>query len=958
MQTEVCSTSDGRTSSLVGHVASVDQQNGEPWKKPLKEEETDEDEDEDYFYGGTCSSVKDTEDHQHAEFQILIKEEEPEHDDILYCEGCRSFFINKCEVHGPALFIPDIAVPLGVADRARQTLPSGLEIRKSSIPRAEPGECLTTATLFQSALISGPTRETWYVNCARNNEEQNLVVFQYRGGILYRCCRPIGPGHELLLWYEEELAKDLHSFTFNYIWNRKRSVNVQFGLENEGKGTRKALTAPGSAPLPAPHTQSVRGSVGEAVEAFEAALGAISDLEVVKKVWLDYLLFTSSKLTGRELRVFSDLVQRCLNTMPTRISLPHDSATYWSCYTFHNQVISFYLSFLPPSLHSSALERFRHTMPSNTELSLRVLQHEWIEGNVEQVKLQTRLMTATAPTCLSAWKIALAVQKQQKSRAEVQKLYQQTLQKLPLCAALWKDVIYILNHVTYCEGCRSFFINKCEVHGPALFIPDIAVPLGVADRARQTLPSGLEIRKSSIPDAGLGVFNNSDTIPVGAHFGPYQGDMVDREEAMNSSYSWVIHKSEQSEKYIDATSELHSNWMRYVNCARNNEEQNLVVFQYRGGILYRCCRPIGPGHELLLWYEEELAKDLHSFTFNYIWNRKRSVNGTNPVLQVFSCSSLSSAVKAERTHFGFFHALGDQLGEDMQTEVCSTSDGRTSSSVGHVASVDQQNGEPWKKPLKEEETDEDEDFIYGGTSSSLEDLTPEDQQNLGLQIILKEEEPEHDDYLYCEDCKSYFVNKCDVHGPALFIPDIAVPLGVTDRARQTLPPGLEIRKSSIPDAGLGVFNNSDTIPVGAHFGPYQGDMVDREEAMNSSYSWVVYQSEQCEKYIDATSEMNSNWMRYVNCARNEREQNLVAFQYQGGILYRCSQPIEPGQELLMWYEEDYAKDVTFDYLWNKKCSENSYVQTFLLSKTKCICNTLRSSLGNTAVQLMPLRLCQ
>lgn len=35
----------------------------------------------------------------------------------------------------------------------------------------------------------------------------------------------------------------------------------------------------------------------------------------------------------------------------------------------------------------------------------------------------------------------------------------------------------------------------------------------------------------------------------------------------------------------------------------------------------------------------------------------------------------------------------------------------------------------------------------GGASSSLEDLTPEDQQNLGLQIILKEEEPEHDDYL-------------------------------------------------------------------------------------------------------------------------------------------------------------------------------------------------------------------
>ncbi|KAF7707782.1 hypothetical protein HF521_019000 [Silurus meridionalis] len=282
-------------------------------------------------------------------------------------------------------------------------------------------------------------------------------------------------------------------------------------------------------------------------------------------------------------------------------------------------------------------------------------------------------------------------------------------------------------------------------------------------------------------------------------------------------------------------------------------------------------------------------------------------------------------------------ARGDQCGEEMQMEMSSTSDGGTSSSVGHVTPVELQNGEFWKKPLKEEETDEDEDFSYGGTSSSLEDLTPEDQQKLGLQIILKEEEPEHDDYLYCEDCKSFFINKCDVHGPALFIPDVAVPLGVADRARQTLPPGLEIRKSSIPDAGLGVFNNSDTIPVGAHFGPYQGDTVEREEAMNSPYSWVVYQSEQSERYIDATSEMNSNWMRYVNCARNEREQNLVAFQYQGGILYRCSQPIEPGQELLMWYEEDYAKDVTFDFLWNKKCSENNMNYTFLQIFTCSLC---------------------
>lgn len=64
-------------------------------------------------------------------------------------------------------------------------------------------------------------------------------------------------------------------------------------------------------------------------------------------------------------------------------------------------------------------------------------------------------------------------------------------------------------------------------------------------------------------------------------------------------------------------------------------------------------------------------------------------------------------------------------------------------------------------------------------------------------------------------------------------------MGVEDRPRQTLPPGLEVRASDIPDAGLGVFNMGETVCVGTHFGPYQGELVDQEKAMNSGNSWVV-----------------------------------------------------------------------------------------------------------------------
>ncbi|XP_060789185.1 zinc finger protein ZFP2-like isoform X1 [Neoarius graeffei] len=235
-----------------------------------------------------------------------------------------------------------------------------------------------------------------------------------------------------------------------------------------------------------------------------------------------------------------------------------------------------------------------------------------------------------------------------------------------------------------------------------------------------------------------------------------------------------------------------------------------------------------------------------------------------------------------------------QLCEDMKTE---TSDGETA--------------EASEVCVKKEETLE--------LNNHGDDL-----DNPPESLSIKEEEPDNKDYLYCEVCKTSFFNKCEFHGFPLFIPDTPVPMGVPDRARKTLPPGLEIRKSGIPGAGLGVFNKGEMVPIGAHFGPYQGELIDREEPMSSGYSWVIRRTRKCEENIDGKRDMHANWMRYVNCTCNDEEQNLVAFQYRGGILYRCCRPINPGQELLVWYEEEYTKELnlSFDFLWNKNCSIN------------------------------------
>uniref|UniRef100_A0A4W5LJH4 Zinc finger C3H1-type containing n=1 Tax=Hucho hucho TaxID=62062 RepID=A0A4W5LJH4_9TELE len=180
--------------------------------------------------------------------------------------------------------------------------------------------------------------------------------------------------------------------------------------------------------------QWVHGSVGEAVDAFERALGAVMQLNVLQKLWMDYLLFTSSKLAGspsngRELRMLSDLVQRCLVTVPSRLEVPFSSAQYWSCFRFHNKVMIHYLSCLPQSQHPHILERLKYTMPTNAELALRYPKHP------------------TPPHDTTA------------------------LQKLPLCATLWKDRLLF----EAAEGGKTDklrkLVDKCQEVGVSLSEP-------------------------------------------------------------------------------------------------------------------------------------------------------------------------------------------------------------------------------------------------------------------------------------------------------------------------------------------------------------------------------------------------------------------------------------------------------------------------------------------------------
>lgn len=48
-------------------------------------------------------------------------------------------------------------------------------------------------------------------------------------------------------------------------------------------------------------------------------------------------------------------------------------------------------------------------------------------------------------------------------------------------------------------------------------------------------------------------------------------------------------------------------------------------------------------------------------------------------------------------------------------------------------------------------------------------------------------------------------------------------------------PGLDVPNPGIPDAGLGVFNEGQTVPADAHF----EEVKHTEETMTSPFCWVV-----------------------------------------------------------------------------------------------------------------------
>lgn len=125
---------------------------------------------------------------------------------------------------------------------------------------------------------------------------------------------------------------------------------------------------------------------------------------------------------------------------------------------------------------------------------------------------------------------------------------------------------------------------------------------------------------------------------------------------------------------------------------------------------------------------------------------------------------------------------------------------------------------------------------------------------------------------------------------------------------ERFPDWIEIKKSWIEQAWLWAFSRIN-ISKNTTIWEYIGKIMDPDDFDNKKshhdYGFSVYDGRKVLFVIDSANKKYWNWTRYINCARNSKEENVYFYQYKKRIFIKTHKEIKKWDELFVWYGKEY-----------------------------------------------------